>query len=125
VSDIDTAAVDSLKALDPEWPIREAMGAISGRGRCALEKALLTLMSIEKLLDILCRRAKSGHFQPDARRGAGALQRKLRACPFERRTQWKCKRLECCHHAFDACDYFARKRSNVYVESHQRHDPTD
>jgi hypothetical protein len=24
VSDIYTAAVDSLKALDPEWPIREA-----------------------------------------------------------------------------------------------------
>ena len=24
VSDIDTAEVDSLKALDPEWPIREA-----------------------------------------------------------------------------------------------------
>jgi hypothetical protein len=24
VSDIDTAVVDSLKALDPEWPIREA-----------------------------------------------------------------------------------------------------
>jgi hypothetical protein len=24
VSDIDTAAADSLKALDPEWPIREA-----------------------------------------------------------------------------------------------------
>src|SRR6266481_5421298 len=24
VSDIDTVAVDSLKALDPEWPIREA-----------------------------------------------------------------------------------------------------
>jgi hypothetical protein len=24
VSDIDTGAVDSLKALDPEWPIREA-----------------------------------------------------------------------------------------------------
>ena len=23
-SDIDTAVVDSLKALDPEWPIREA-----------------------------------------------------------------------------------------------------
>ena len=23
VSDIDTAVVDSLKALDPEWPIRE------------------------------------------------------------------------------------------------------
>ena len=24
VSDIDTVAVDSLKALDPNWPIREA-----------------------------------------------------------------------------------------------------
>ena len=24
VSDIDTLVVDSLKALDPEWPIREA-----------------------------------------------------------------------------------------------------
>jgi hypothetical protein len=24
VSDIDAVAVDSLKALDPEWPIREA-----------------------------------------------------------------------------------------------------
>jgi hypothetical protein len=24
VSDIDTVAVDSLKALDPKWPIREA-----------------------------------------------------------------------------------------------------
>ena len=23
MSDIDTAVVDSLKALDPEWPIRE------------------------------------------------------------------------------------------------------
>src|SRR5260221_5005792 len=29
-SDIDTAVVDSLKALDPEWPIREA--DIAGRG---------------------------------------------------------------------------------------------
>src|SRR5262249_21609823 len=24
-SDVDTVAVDSLKALDPEWPIREAL----------------------------------------------------------------------------------------------------
>ena len=24
MSDIDAVAVDSLKALDPEWPIREA-----------------------------------------------------------------------------------------------------
>ena len=26
VSDIDTVVVDSLKALDPEWPIREEAG---------------------------------------------------------------------------------------------------
>src|SRR5256886_395321 len=26
VSDIDTVVVDSLKALDPEWPIREDFG---------------------------------------------------------------------------------------------------
>jgi hypothetical protein len=28
VSDIDTVVVDSLKALDPEWPIREAVTAV-------------------------------------------------------------------------------------------------
>ena len=36
MSDIDAVAVDSLKALDPEWPIREAdipLGAISKGGR--------------------------------------------------------------------------------------------
>ena len=42
VSDIDTVVMDSLKALDPEWPIREAdkrtdvslspLRAISGHG---------------------------------------------------------------------------------------------
>jgi hypothetical protein len=33
VSDIDTAVVvDSLKVLDPEWPIREADMMIGGRG---------------------------------------------------------------------------------------------
>src|ERR1700727_2991553 len=30
-SDIDTALMDSLKVLDPEWPIREADIAILGR----------------------------------------------------------------------------------------------
>jgi hypothetical protein len=37
VSDIDTVVVDSLKALDPEWPIREAdMRAITSmRPLCA------------------------------------------------------------------------------------------
>ena len=31
VSDIDTVVVDSLKALDPEWPIREAIVALARR----------------------------------------------------------------------------------------------
>jgi len=45
VSDIDTVVVDSLKALDPEWPIREGghcsarlarqKGANNGHRRCA------------------------------------------------------------------------------------------
>jgi hypothetical protein len=30
VSDIDTIVVDSLKALDPEWPIRVPRGDIRG-----------------------------------------------------------------------------------------------
>ena len=34
VSDIDTAAADSLKALDPEWPIREAEINLH-RGKCS------------------------------------------------------------------------------------------
>src|SRR2546421_11370896 len=33
VSDIDTVVVDSLKALDPEWPIREADVNASSRQR--------------------------------------------------------------------------------------------
>ena len=39
MNDIDTAGVDSLKVLDPEWPIREAdigigrFGATCGRLR--------------------------------------------------------------------------------------------
>ena len=36
VSDIDTVVVDSLKALDPEWPIREA--DIARRGRISIER---------------------------------------------------------------------------------------
>jgi hypothetical protein len=34
-SDIDTVAVDSLKVLDPEWPIREA--DIRQRGRPVMD----------------------------------------------------------------------------------------
>jgi hypothetical protein len=37
VSDIDTGVVDSLKALDPEWPIREAdIGKPEEADRCAM-----------------------------------------------------------------------------------------
>ena len=36
VSDIDTAEVDSLKALDPEWPIREADVDASSTQYCPL-----------------------------------------------------------------------------------------
>jgi hypothetical protein len=32
VSDIDTGMVDSLKVLDPEWPIREEMVVAQGLG---------------------------------------------------------------------------------------------
>ena len=35
MSDIDAVAVDSLKALDPEWPIREA-----DMGRCLSERVM-------------------------------------------------------------------------------------
>ena len=35
-SDIDTGVVDGLKALDPEWPIREAdMDRVGRSSRCA------------------------------------------------------------------------------------------
>ena len=34
VSDIDTVVVDSLKALDPEWPIREADMSQTSPNRC-------------------------------------------------------------------------------------------
>jgi hypothetical protein len=40
VSDIETVVVDSLKALDPEWPIREA-GVCDAR------------LSIDPMLDVL------------------------------------------------------------------------
>jgi hypothetical protein len=33
VSDIDTVVVDSLKELDPEWPIREADVPRASRNR--------------------------------------------------------------------------------------------
>jgi hypothetical protein len=37
VSDINTVVVDSLKALDPEWPIREAdMGGAKKKDRLAV-----------------------------------------------------------------------------------------
>ena len=41
VSDIDTVVVDSLKALDPEWPIREADNGFRARvyGTLGLESS--------------------------------------------------------------------------------------
>jgi hypothetical protein len=49
VSDIDTAAADSLKALDPEWPIREAdmAGPAAGltRSRMTQQRHLLPIFS--------------------------------------------------------------------------------
>ena len=43
VSDIDTVVVVvGLKALDPEWPIREAIGATADIPDAASKRALLT-----------------------------------------------------------------------------------
>jgi hypothetical protein len=44
VSDIDTALMDSLKVLDPEWPIREAdmLCPASNAGLCQFRKSLLS-----------------------------------------------------------------------------------
>jgi hypothetical protein len=42
VSDIDTVLVDSLKALDPEWPIREAWAMQIARRR-GMKKAIVAL----------------------------------------------------------------------------------
>ena len=43
VSDIDTAAADSLKVLDPKWPIREA------DTRATVVNLLLVTDSVEKV----------------------------------------------------------------------------
>ena len=44
VSDIDTVVMDSLKALDPEWPIREAdMGASSRHVRLVPDSDMTSL----------------------------------------------------------------------------------
>jgi hypothetical protein len=44
VSDIDTAAEDSLKALDPEWPIREA-DIVGGLQKCSELVAAVDLLT--------------------------------------------------------------------------------
>jgi hypothetical protein len=45
VSDVDTVVVDSLKALDPEWPIREAdMEHASAR----LQHAVVVIAAIRR-----------------------------------------------------------------------------
>jgi hypothetical protein len=46
VSDIDTLVVDSLKALDPEWPIREAdIGPDSEQFRSGQGPAVRSMVS--------------------------------------------------------------------------------
>jgi hypothetical protein len=46
VSDIDTVVVDSLKALDPEWPIREA--DIAQRGLARQKSAMCGRLRVGK-----------------------------------------------------------------------------
>src|SRR5262245_38680251 len=61
VSDIDTVVVDSLKALDPEWPIREADMTglfMSTRPRACTHKST-TLIDVRLSPH---KRRKSGHF---------------------------------------------------------------
>ena len=41
-SDIDTAEADSLKVLDPEWPIREAdIPSLMAKARCCGDDVML------------------------------------------------------------------------------------
>jgi hypothetical protein len=49
VSDIDTVVVDSLKALDPEWPIREA-DVVLHRG----ERQVRAINGRERMQQISC-----------------------------------------------------------------------
>jgi hypothetical protein len=46
VSDIDTVVVDSLKALDPEWPIREAAVIVANGPAALAAKAAATIVPI-------------------------------------------------------------------------------
>ena len=51
VSDIDTLVVDSLKALDPEWPIREADIARRGwDGRKVPRPAMVPFRVLAKVM---------------------------------------------------------------------------
>src|SRR5260370_10079390 len=52
-SDIDTMAVDSLKALDPKRPIREAdMASVKGRSRLRLGGRCLSYPSFERVTEV-------------------------------------------------------------------------
>jgi hypothetical protein len=53
VSDIDTVVVDSLKALDPEWPIREADMAGRFMSTCPSNLMILVRHSDLKFLNEL------------------------------------------------------------------------
>ena len=61
-SDIDTVAVDSLKVLDPEWPIREADIPESG---CDVRKVPIQDMAL--LASLLLDRLIGSSFSPAKR----------------------------------------------------------
>jgi hypothetical protein len=52
VSDIDTVVVDSLKALDPEWPIREADVVLTAANGSFVPKAAVSRCSEEQSYSI-------------------------------------------------------------------------
>jgi len=54
VSDIDTVVVDSLKALDPEWPIREAdinSACLDGPVRAELHRSARVISDLDFFSD--------------------------------------------------------------------------
>jgi hypothetical protein len=65
VSDIDTAAADSLKALDPERPIREADMAGPAGGFVPVENDPLRKWSVRRITDAVPPRAS----RPPKKRG--------------------------------------------------------
>ena len=63
MSDIDTAEVDSLKALDPEWPIREADMSLVEIPQCSglrYRKNAFRLVGLDQWAQSFCANGHSG-----------------------------------------------------------------